>query len=188
MKKRPSGWPRNICKAGLDRCFSFPYTILNMSARKVLWIILGATVLLWGGVFLYLLKPAPRVNPASLPPATASLVSKVTPVSAPFSENDYIIIRKKPGLSAYLAYLIYEGVLKSKTDAEWSVDVQGEALLFKVNPETKFLKASLEIDSKKVPVGNRIRVTVGVIAGRGLNQEIEKGDLKNQKAVAVEVL
>ncbi|MBM3209473.1 hypothetical protein FJZ40_04255 [Candidatus Shapirobacteria bacterium] len=47
-----------------------------MSARKVLWIVLGLTILLWGGVLVYLLwpakKPISRVGPSILISPTPS--------------------------------------------------------------------------------------------------------------------
>jgi len=68
-----------------------------MSARKVLWIVLGLTILLWGGVFFYLTNsnkkaPAPAY-PSTTFPEKESAVSPV-PIT-PYEEKipfDYEVL------------------------------------------------------------------------------------------------
>jgi hypothetical protein len=160
-----------------------------MSARKVLWIVLGLTALLWGGVLIFLWKPTPKPAITSLPKvATISPAVKVIPTTSPLSEDAYIIVKKSPALSSFLLTLTYEGALEKMAGEEWTIRDGNEILIFRVNVRTKFVKANKEIKRETVRVGDKLKVTLGLVTRPGYSREIEKRDLRNQNTLSVEVL
>jgi len=169
LKKRPSGWPRNICKAGLDRCFSFPYTILNMSARKVLWIVLGATVLLWGGVFVYLLKPSQTSLP-NFPSQITTRLPNLLPTSpfpaSPSATRSYITINQPNQFMGFHLQATLEGTVKEINKNYWLISGKnGGEFTIKPTGETNFIfspdrkrQTEQKTDKNTFKVGDTVEV------------------------------
>lgn len=165
-------------------------TLLATSTlKKITVAVLAMALVSWVGVKLYYfltIRSSPSIT-------TSTSSSEISP--APL-ETDKIVITKGKDLVNYQLSLVYDGILESKSDDEWTIKGKEEKIIFRITPTTWILKITggvgeegrEEIGKDEIKLGDSLRVTVLVVGREGFMEEIEKGDLRNQNTIAVALL
>lgn len=143
-----------------------------MTARKIFWIVLTITLIVWGGVGIYYFlsgKTTPvQKEPQSFVP-TGEISLQLKP---PYLEtNGYLVVREPLAFKSFSVDLTFEGEIKSIDGNRFILtkklsNGQETGFIFEVNQETDLYNASqatasasqaLALDDFKV--GDRVEVT-----------------------------